>query len=536
MVSHARRRRRTLAVLLVLFGCLWTRPAQAYDFYVNSQTIGQAYQTRAGDGTLLDRRRLTQYIRLGIFGLLDPQANDLLRRGSPEDSPSIGFVASFRYDSDFGITNDQRRQTPQLDPYVNGFSLLYAYFYGRNFFRGFLEWEIGRQFTIDLNDWYHFDGATVRFVLKPIFHSVEVFGGVEVKEDQPLGTGVFLLDGTSITPGDPFSNQLNAVSPAVGVALNTVGLRWFQSRLAYRRTWSVTSDPGVYGQGTYIRGTCLGSTGPGGSCAGQQIIAGQGQTVPAIANSGIQEEKLSYSATIFPYYPYTTIRVTGGFRYNFLLGQFDDIRAAADFAVTPRHTVGAEYFRVRPDFSGDSIFNVFSIQPTEDVHVRYTFKITQYWEVSARGTLRLFEYTYPPISAAQPTTGDLGRATLEGGGYAGFRYWNGNKILRGEFSWVQGQGGTRGQLDVSGRYPLWGERIRLDGRLSYVHWEDELRNPAPPGTQSFDALGNSFGIQAGGTWNFYRGMLIHVLLEENVNQIYASQFRILAMLDLTFWR
>jgi hypothetical protein len=100
------------------------------------------------------------------------------------------------------------------------------------------------------------------------------------------------------------------------VAVSANGLRWLQSRFAYRRTWSVTTDPSIYGNSQYIRG----NTPAIGACGVPRAVPGVGQCVPAGANSGIEEEKLIYSATVFPYYPYTTIRVTGGFRYNLLTG------------------------------------------------------------------------------------------------------------------------------------------------------------------------------------------------------------------------
>lgn len=506
------------------------KPAHAYDFYVNSQTIGQGYQLRAGDGTLLDRRRLTEYVRLGIFGLLDDDAPNPQRRGSPSDKATIGFVASFRFDTDFGLKDTEIKLTPQLDGYSNAFTLLYAYFYGRNFFHGWFEWEVGRQFIIDQNDWYSFDGATLRLVT-PAFFAVEAFGGIQVKDTGPVGSNVFMLDGTAISPDNPFSKQDNAVSPVFGFALMSRGLRFLETRLAYRRTASVTEDEVLQALAS-----------PANAAGGVGRTAAPCCTVPANANSGVEEEKISYSATIFPYYPKTTIRITGGVRYNLLLGTFDDIRAGGEFQFLPQHAIGVEYYRIRPDFAGDSIWNVFSTQAMEDLHGRYSWKPTRFWEVSARGTVRFYESVFPPVSFNAATTPPTpapdngGQKVQEYGGGIGTRYWKGLTQMRGEFNWVTGYGGHRGGVDLSGRYPLWGERIRIEGRLNWVNYEDDLRNPAPAGTQSFDASGNSFGAQAGGTWVIYPGILLHLLAEENVNTVYSSQLRLLALLDLSAWR
>ena len=56
-----------------------------------------------------------------------------------------------------------------------------------------------------------------------------------------------------------------------------------------------------------------------------------------------------------------------------------------------------------------------------------------------------------------------------------------------------------------------------------MHFEDDLR-PIDHG--------DSFGFQVGGRFAPWKGMLLHLVVEENVNRFYASQLRVYAVLDV----
>ena len=56
---------RALALVILVVPSL----ARAYDFQIDAETIGQAYQLRAADDALVNRRRIDQYLGLHIFNL-----------------------------------------------------------------------------------------------------------------------------------------------------------------------------------------------------------------------------------------------------------------------------------------------------------------------------------------------------------------------------------------------------------------------------------------------------------------------------------
>jgi len=68
--------------------------------------------------------------------------------------------------------------------------------------------------------------------------------------------------------------------------------------------------------------------------------------------------------------------------------------------------------------------------------------------------------------------------------------------------------------------------VFAEGRLSYASFRDDIRP---------EDHADSFGVQAGIRWTPLDGISVHGLVEENVNRIYSSQLRLLALLDLSFW-
>jgi hypothetical protein len=63
-------------------------------------------------------------------------------------------------------------------------------------------------------------------------------------------------------------------------------------------------------------------------------------------------------------------------------------------------------------------------------------------------------------------------------------------------------------------------------RISYTRFADDAR--------PLDHA-DSFGLQAGLRYTLTPGVGLHGLIEENANRLYPSQFRALALLDVSFW-
>ena len=101
--------------------------------------------------------------------------------------------------------------------------------------------------------------------------------------------------------------------------------------------------------------------------------------------------------------------------------------------------------------------------------------------------------------------------------------------LRLDGYYEDGYGGLVGGVDLSALVRIAGEVVTGlygEGRVSYVHFRDDARP-----IDSADSL----GLQGGLRYTFVRGLTGHLLVEENVNRFHASQFRAIALLDLSFW-
>jgi hypothetical protein len=141
--ASARRWSRALAVAILVVPAL----AHAYDFQIDAQTIGQAYQLRAADDALVNRRRLTQYLGLSIYNL---GPHDDLGRPLPRNQ--LYLTASLRFDAeigDYATPAELSGRTPQRELFAEKLDLLYAYVGGNNFL-GFLDFQLGRQILVDL--------------------------------------------------------------------------------------------------------------------------------------------------------------------------------------------------------------------------------------------------------------------------------------------------------------------------------------------------------------------------------------------------
>ena len=82
--------------------------ARALDAEVTSDTAAQFYDVRSrprpGDVTVLNRRRLTTTLGLGLYNLIDaPQ-------GDPR-APDLSFRARIRYDADYGVSSAETDAT-----------------------------------------------------------------------------------------------------------------------------------------------------------------------------------------------------------------------------------------------------------------------------------------------------------------------------------------------------------------------------------------------------------------------------------------
>jgi hypothetical protein len=463
--------------LLVALLALWLPArARAYDFSIDAETIGQAYQIRAADDTLVNRRRLTQYLGLHIFNL-GPR-DDL---GRPLPNNQFYFTASLRFDGDAGdypSLVDLPGRTPLNEAFAEKLDLLYAYFGGNNI-AGVLDFKLGRQIFVDLYDWYSFDGLHLQ-VRAPFHLAAEVWGGLNVSGESFIDSPVYRVDGVTLG-GNPNGSLLarteDELQPTVGVALRLFGLRDVTARASYFRTFAV-------GGGPYLKGE----------------------------NSlGVVDEKVGLTAQgrlfdgkVVPWF---------AFRYNLLAGRLDEIFAGARMQFG-RHGLSAEYVLSAPTFDGDSIWNVFGTYAFDDVRLIYDVAI---------GHLRAYARAFARLYFDDSNT------TASIGGSLGGRYDLGRGYVRLDSYFDDGYGGRRGGVDLAGVLRLFGSRqdgMFLETRLSFIDFKDDIR-----------PLDNadSFGVQLGLRWAPVHGLVLHGLVEENANRLYKSQLRALILADLSFF-
>jgi hypothetical protein len=467
--------------------CALAAPARAYDFDIFAETIGQGYQLRAADDTLVNRRRIDQYLGLEVYNL---GPRDLV--GRPLDKNQFYISAYMRFDADLGDYPNYKElsgRSGEAEFQPARLDLLWAYLGGRNV-GGFLDFKLGRQISVNMFEFRALDGLDLDFKT-PFYVALEAWGGLNVSGSAPIDSPIYRADGVALG-GNPIGSlgqrQESALEPTFGFALHTIGLRDVDIRAEYLRTMSFTGDARQTGEN----------------------------------DLGVIEEKVSLTARarlwrgrLIPWF---------GLRYDILNGQIDQIHAGLRLQLDgARHGISVEYLYDSPTFDGDSIWNVFATQPINDVRLSYDLQLGRV-RAYVRGFTRIFQNEVTNTNGTLPPSLDLAW-----GGSVGARLDLRRGYVRIDTYYQDGYGGVTAGVDASGRVALVGDLqtgLVGEARLSYVHFADDSR--------TVDHA-DSFGAQAGLRYSFVKGMTLHVVVEENVNRFYDSQLRLLAILDLSFW-
>lgn len=451
-------------------------PAAGYDFEVTARTEAYGYQLRriGADGVgLLNRRRVTQYLGLRVFNLLDPGQQP---HGPGGRLPALLMVhAQLRFQTDFGAYVRPNHEIPEIEN--NQLHLMVGALEGRNLLGGWLDFTVGRQYDAELMDFFAYDGIRVRINLPWLPLHAESHFGVQLARAREFTVAVFETDGTSAGTAD------EAWSPTFGIALGLEGLAGVDARVAYRGTASrAPAEPGEAGR-----------DGPSVWGLDQELL---------FASAGYQV-------------PVVRTRALVGVRYNLLLAALDDLHASLVQPFGSAHRVHLDYLRSQPHFDGDSIFNIFSIEPFDEWSAGYSWRVLRPLTVEGRiGWRRLW---------ADPDEVDPGRDAVSAS--LGAHWRERGEVAGGlELFYLGGAGGTilGGDLVGSWRMVRW---LSLEGRLSLVNVDD-------PRHTAGDVL--TFGAQAGAGVRFLDRVRLHLLLENNVSRLYDSALRLLAVLDLGF--
>lgn len=457
--------------------------ARATEVRTVARTIGEGYmiQVPGASGELLSRRRLVQYVNLGVYELLPPRKPTQLRRAYEDGQ--LHLVTSMRLRSDFGsYVRRGDDYAARLVQSMDGrqIDVLFAYLEGQNL-GGMVDVRAGRQFEMSGLDFFAFDGGWVR-VRTPAHLAVEAFGGLQVDGTALFGFPTAELDGTQGTAAD------RAISPMSGAAVAIDGIRWLDARVAYRRTWTAAA----------LNRQTVDDDGAQGLAGGvdQEIVS-------STLALRLADGKVS---------PY------GALRYNLGTARVDDVAAGLQLALTERHTLRGLYIRTIPAFDLDSIFNIFAGGAFEDVRAVYEVRPAERWTIAVRSQNRIFR---DELTSEQMTAPSRERRLGIGGG-ATVAYRRPRFSLRLDGYGLGGEGGLRTGGSVDTRtFTAW-RRLAIDGRIYAVYFQDEA---------TAARRGYSVAVQGGVNVQLWHGVHLNLLGEEMVTTYYKSALRVLASLS-----
>lgn len=477
--------------------------ARAAEVKMSARTIGEGYVVLAPDADeprLIRRRRLVQYIELGAYELLPPTEpgpdGDVWVR--PPDRGQLEIVASLRLRHDFGEFTGQAG--PDSTPLVEQLErrqldLMYGYLQGRQL-GGFLDLRLGRQFEASGLDWYVFDGGWAR-VHTPAHLAVEVFAGQQVDGSRVFGYPSADLDGTAGTSADA------ARSPMIGAALALTNTRRVHARLAYRRTFTPAA---INRDLLEPSGASDGSSQPLASGVDQELVS-------AAIDLSLAEGKLA---------PFAAARMNLGTL------RLDQLTVGTQVVISEMHTLRVQYLRSLPSFDLDSIFNLFTVQPLDDLRVVYQVRPSLAWTLLGRGGLRMFRND--ALATADGTTIEPSRAVPLGWSGALAAAWRHRRLaLRGDAFMQGGEGGMQvgGSLDSQVRV-AW-DRVGLDLRSYFTRY-------VPDAVETRGRDGWGWSIQTGAQVKVWQGIHLMVMAEELLTASLRPAFRALGVvsIDWTF--
>jgi hypothetical protein len=385
--------------------------------------------------------------------------------------------------------------------------------------------------SVDALDWWAVDGITARVHL-PWHLAMTAVAGARVRAASPLGTAAMDLDGTagadcreyvegsragtgnwqiidrSRAPGDnrfeadnTYCPEREAVTPTVGVALETEWRQAISGRLSYRRSQSRTPDLiGAVSRLDYP------DTGVYPNESGQAPEWGVDEEHVSLVGRG----RLAIgSAEVEPW---------AQARYSLLHAVIAEANAGVRvnrgaWAVEP------EIARSVPTFDGDSLFNVFVVGAATDV--RLTAEVTprhRRYRGFATGWLR--GYDLPSDSDGGSGT-DAWVAGIRAGGE--FRA-TGRARARLDLVGDDGYGGRRVGATLATRWEAT-PKLAVTTQLGAIRLDTDVRETRD-GTRGFGQLGADWAIDP--------GVVVQVHAEVSSGPYAPLQARAMTVLDLAF--
>jgi len=449
------------AVLVALVAMV--EPALAAEFSVQSDTIGQAYRIRGRDGLFtIPRSRLTQL--LSLYG------TDLLgKAGDPGSYRELSIVLNFSLDHDFGV------QSSSLDPHDEAsfiphlsrtqVGLLTGHLSGRFGLDPSFTFSLGRVFLLDPAGFAAMDGLKLGLRVARVL-SLQLAAGLELAPDMRLSVADFSPEGVSwgnrdgypagVHPEVIIARPRPLLVAALGLGIPGAG----SITISYRSTWQ---DPHFKHVSLERLGLGLDVSGPG---------------LPL------------------------SVRIRSAF--DLVWRRFSEIDAEVE--VLPHALVGfgIRFLHLLPLFDSASIFNVFDIDPHDEVGAFVTLgkPRSSRLTLAAGAFLRLTD-----VSEHDPEGDDR---LSDAGGWLVIRA----RLNPVEVAWsARGSGGESGVLAGT---RLQASILLLDGRLvpsaglGLWFWDDPLRR-------------EHYGLTTGGSailrWRVVRPVLLVAGLDVYNNRV-----------------
>lgn len=421
-------------------------------------------------------------------------------------APELAFHTRLRLDADFGQFGYER--DPQnLGRYAPGleqapFDLMVAYLEGRHYLGGAVGFRVGRQYQMDSLGWWSFDGALVRADVPGVL-GLEAYGGFEQRDTLGmLATSRYEADGVFRGNRDdleqnqwPSYLEESKLAPAYGGSVQTLGLRFVQARVSYRKVIN--------------RDDVLVSLFPEPDGEIRTFSDTRTSTERAGLSLSLHHDRLG--------------SLDGEAVYDVFVRRLSELQASLDWYASEATTLGLRYDYWLPVFDGDSIFNWFGHTPSQTGEIAASTELAPTVDVALRAGVRVYGLALVPSDSLEKDQRWVDELV---GLNARYRWGQGELRFDADSQWGDTGHRVGGNLSAAQHF--------LEGYydtlvvLSLYDFEDALREQR--GTTS---LGYVVG---GGLAPEIEGLVrsrLGLQWEHWFNQLDAHQFRVLLTLSVT---
>ncbi|MCU0664240.1 MAG: hypothetical protein MUC50_18170 [Myxococcota bacterium] len=456
--------------------CTLTLPARAVDQHLTSELSAQGYSVPRKDGEFLKQRRFVEDLGLSVWNLL-PGSDSPYYRG-----PRLSFILDFRLSADAGLRSSEARPSVE-DAYIPGaqpleMQLLQARLAIEDLWNKRLDVSLGRLLRVDSLGLFALDGVQTVLTL-PLHLELATYLGFEVRGGQVLGYDALELDGTDSGGRDDLlaGQYKDRLDPEPRLAIGT--------ELAVSPTSFVYAALGFRAVGV-------------GDALADQRIGGS----LTLGNRPLRAELDAV--------------------YSVLLQKAESLGGRLVAKLGDPVTVSLGYEFWNPVFEADSIFNMFDLDPRNDLVVRVEARLSDALIAALWGNGRL-------AKGSAGVDGKREDSPLLGlGGGAGLDHRTPSRHLALRLSTMREWGEQRSSGEIGGE-----QRLLKSGRawfgLRTSLWRvDSDFSPGPAVTFG--------GYVASVRFAFARGAQLLGEVEHYVGGGKGSRVTGLGLLRLDLWR